>query len=286
MKLKKQRILASVMTIMMATIGMLFPVKAAAAGPSMELKVSNASASSVVLKWNKQSQAKSYQVYRSTKKTSGYKKIASTEKGTFKDENLREQKTYYYKVTARKQGSQKVASNTVSKVKVRGNYKKGTVYGPSMTERQRKQVKNAAAKFVNTKIRPGMGDYEKVEAAHDYLVNRCEYADSSRKNGANSAWGALIYQEAQCSGYSRAFKALCDAMDVKCYYVHATEKAVNPFHQWNIVRVGSRYYHMDVQCNDSSGFRAIYLVSDKTMKKIGLRWNTSQYPRCSKDYEL
>lgn len=285
MKLKRQRLLVSVIAMTVAASGMLFPMKAAAAERPVNLKVSNASASWVVLKWNKQKQTTSYQVYRSTKKTSGYQKIASTEKATFKDKNLREQKTYYYKVAAKKDSDQKLASNIVSKVKVRGDYKKGTVYGPSMTESQRQQVKNAAAKFVNTKIKPGMDDYEKVRVAHDYLVKRCEYADSSRKNGANSAWGALIYKEAQCSGYSRAFKALCDAMGVKCHYVHAAENAVNPFHQWNIVQVGSRYYHMDVQCNDSSGFRAIYLASDKTVKKIGLRWDASQYPKCPKDYD-
>lgn len=286
MKLKKQKLLVSIIAMTVAASGMLFPMKTAAAERSVNLKVSNASASSVVLKWNKPSQTKSYQVYRSTKKTSGYKKIASTGKSTFKDNRLQERKTYYYKVTTKKNNSQKITSNIVSKVKIRGDYKKGTVYGPSMTESQRKQVKNSAAKFVNTKIKSDMDDYEKVEAAHDYLVKQCEYADSSRKNGANSAWGALIYKEAQCSGYSRAFKALCDAMGVKCHYVHATENAVNPFHQWNIVQVGSRYYHIDVQCNDSSGFRAIYLASDKTVKKIGLRWKTSQFPKCPKDYEF
>lgn len=284
MKRKRQRILVSTMAIMLTVTGMLFPVKAAAAGSPLELKVSSATASSVVLKWNKQKRAKSYQIYRSAKKASGYKKIASTGKTTFQDKNLRERKTYYYKVTAEKQDGGQVTSNSVSKVRVKGNYKKGTVYGLSMNGSQRQQVKNAVAKFVNTKIKPGMDEYEKIETAHDYLAKRCEYADSSRKNGANSAWGALIYQEAQCSGYSRAFKALCDAMDVKCYYVHAAEKSINPFHQWNIVRVGSRYYHMDVQCNDSSGFRAIYLASDKMVKDLGLRWDTSQYPKCPKNY--
>lgn len=129
-----------------------------------------------------------------------------------------------------------------------------------------------------------MSDYQKVEIAHDYLVGLCEYADSNRKNGANNAWGALIYREAQCSGYSRAFKALCDEMGVKCYYVHATKNAINPYHQWNIVKVEKKYYHLDVQCNDSSGFRAIYLASDKTVKNIGLRWDVSKFPKCRSDY--
>ncbi len=283
MKQRKWKILANITITTIMAAAMLFPMEAAA-GTSMNLKVANASASSVVLKWSKKKHVKSYRIYRSLKKKSGYRKIAFTRKTVFQDENLRERKTYYYKAVGTKRDGRRICSNPVSKVKVRGNYKAGTVYGPFMTEGQRNQVKNAAAKFVNTRIKANMDDQEKVRIAHDYLVQHCRYADSSRKNGANNAWGALIYKEAQCSGYSRAFKALCDEMDVKCYYVHATENAINPFHQWNIVQVGSRYYHMDVQCNDSSGFRAIYLVSDRTVKNLGLRWDASKYPRCTKDY--
>ena len=54
-------------------------------------------------------------------------------------------------------------------------------------------------------------------------------------DGANTAWGALVYGEAQCSGYARGMKALCDAIGVPCYYVHANKKALNPSHQWNQV---------------------------------------------------
>ncbi len=285
MKLRKRtgRMSASALAIAMAVAIAVFPMQAAA-GASVHLNVTNASASSIVLKWNREKQVKSYHVYRSLKKKSAYQKVAVTQKATFQDRNLRERKKYCYIVVAKLRDGRQVASNRVSKKKVRGNYGAGTVYGPFMTESQRSQVKDAAAKFVNTKIKAAMSDKEKVRIAHDYLVRNCRYADSSRKNGANSAWGALIYKEAQCSGYSRAFKALCDEMGVKCYYVHANEDAVNPFHQWNIVRVGKGYYHIDVQCNDSSGFRAIYLVSDGTVKKLGLRWDTSQYPRCAKDY--
>lgn len=261
-----------------------FPDSAFATERSVVLKVSNASATTVTLKWKRQKRVKSYRIYRSLKRNSGYKMIMSTKKIKFKNEKLEEKRNYYYKVIAEKAGGRRITSNTVSKRKVRGNYGEMTVYGPDMTLKQRIQVKDAVAKFVNTKIRADMSDYEKVETAHDYLVKLCRYAASRSKNGANSAWGALIYREAQCSGYSRAFKALCDAMGIKCYYVHAVEGAVNPYHQWNMVRVGKRYYHIDVQCNDSSGFRAIYLVGDKTVEKIGLRWETGKFPRCREDY--
>lgn len=282
MKRKKRLVSAAVITVLL--FAACLPLHAFAAERPAVLKVSSASASAVILKWSRQKHVKHYAVYRSLNKCFGFKKIAVTGKTKFKNEKLYEQKTYYYKVAAIKESGRRSVSNTVSKAKVRGNYSEGTVYGPQMTLKQRVQVKNAAARFVNTKIRPDMTTYEKVQAAHDYLVKLCRYAPVYNKNGANSAWGALIYREAQCSGYARAFKALCDEMAIKCYYVHATKNAVNPYHQWNIVKVGKRYYHMDVQCNDSSGFRAIYLASDRTVKRIGLRWKTEQFPKCRIDY--
>lgn len=283
MKGRLSLVSAAVTILLLCTA--LLPADAFAAGTAVSLKVSSASASSVVLKWNKQKNVKHYQVYRSLKKDSGFRRIGTTSKTAFKNDKLQERKTYYYKVAAVKKDGRRALSNVVSKRKVRGNYRAGTVYGPDMTLRQRVQVKHAAAKFVNTKIRSNMSTYEKIQAAHDYLVKRCSYAPVYNKNGANCAWGALIYREAQCSGYSRAFKALCDEMGVKCYYVHASKNAINPYHQWNIVKLGKQYYHIDVQCNDSSGFRAIYLASDRTVRKIGLRWKTDRFPKCREDYK-
>lgn len=171
--------------------------------------------------------------------------------------------------------------------KVKGNYKTGSVYGPGSSNAELKKVKAEVKKFLNKYVATNMSDYEKVKIAHDYLAERCSYETSTNWSvtKANTAYGALVKKKAQCSGYARAFKALCDAMDVKCYYVHASSKASNPDHQWNIVKVGKKYYHIDVQCNDSSGFYAVFLNSDKYVKDIlGLRWDTSAYPKCKKNY--
>lgn len=39
-----------------------------------------------------------YQIYKSTKKTSGFKKLASTTKSSYVDKNVKAKKTYYYKI--------------------------------------------------------------------------------------------------------------------------------------------------------------------------------------------
>lgn len=62
--------------------------------------------------------AKKYGIYRSTKKTSGFKKIATTTKTKYINKNLQSKKTYYYKVRGIS-GAYKGAFSTVKQVKVK-----------------------------------------------------------------------------------------------------------------------------------------------------------------------
>ncbi len=52
----------------------------------------------VTLSWKKADGAKKYEIYRSTKKNSGYKKIATTTKKKYEDKKVKKGKCYYYKV--------------------------------------------------------------------------------------------------------------------------------------------------------------------------------------------
>ena len=74
----------------------------------------------VTLKWNKVKGATGYEIYRSTKKGSGYRKIATIKKGskvTYKDNSkLKDNKAYYYKIRA----VQKKYKSSYSKA-VKGN---------------------------------------------------------------------------------------------------------------------------------------------------------------------
>ncbi|MDL2258158.1 transglutaminase domain-containing protein [Eubacteriales bacterium OttesenSCG-928-K08] len=56
-----------------------------------------------------------------------------------------------------------------------------------------------------------------------------------------------MYGEAQCSGYARAMIALLDAVGIECKYVHASKKAINPSHQWVLVKYAGNWYHFDPQ---------------------------------------
>lgn len=253
-----------------------------------ELWVSSAKASSVTLKWDKITNATKYYVYRSERKKSGYKKIAtlSAKKRTYKDSKLKENKTYYYKVQVKRAKGSKLTSNIKTKVKVRGDYKRGSVYGPSLSTKQLNQVKDYVANFVNKYTEPEMDDFIKVFFAHNYICNTVSYEDRGWwVNDANTALGALKYKRAQCSGYARSFKALCDGMGIECKFVHANKNAFNPSHQWNLVKVDKKWYLIDLQLNDNSGGYMVFLWGSDSLNYYAdgiYEYNKKGMPKLSK----
>lgn len=180
--------------------------------------------------------------------------------------------------------SSPVLSNTVGFQG--GEYKPGSVYGPKLNQKELDQVKDVVKKFVEGYITKDMSDYEKVEMAQEFLSQTCSYAPDWSKNHANTAWGALIYHEAQCSGYARAMKALCDGMGVGCYYVHADKSASNPSHQFNIVQVDGNWYVVDPQLNGTTGgYWPAFLVSERAYTSLtGITWDHSGLPDCPSSY--
>ena len=162
-------------------------------------------------------------------------------------------------------------------IEVQGDYSKGTVYGPALSSRERKQLKAAVTEIVNTTISQDMTDREKIIALVNYVYDHCSYADDWSKNRANTAWGLLVYGEAQCSGYARGMVALFDAVGIENRYVHAAkDDPINPSHQWNMVKLDGQWYHLDVQMLDSS-----YNGANKPIVLMGshLSYDESKYPQ-------
>ena len=81
--------------------------------------VKNAKKKKAVLKWKKQSGATGIQVYRSTKKKSGFKKVTTT-KGSavsYTNSKLKKKKTYYYKIRSLSKVNGKTVYSAYSAVK-------------------------------------------------------------------------------------------------------------------------------------------------------------------------
>lgn len=57
-----------------------------------------------------------------------------------------------------------------------------------------------------------------------------------------------------CDGYSRAFKVLCDKLDIPCVlengYAKTGPESEGTFHMWNAVKIDGQWYGVDVTWND------------------------------------
>lgn len=114
----------------------------------------------VKVSFGKVSGAASYDVYRSTKLKSGYKKIGSVRKTSFVDKKAKASKTYYYKVRAKsaEKGCDSKLSTAYAKVKVLG-------------------VPKAKAKA--SKGRKVTVSWKKIKGANGYLV----YTSAKKNKG-------------------------------------------------------------------------------------------------------
>ncbi len=106
-------VLSFFMIITCASIG--FSAQAASLSAPSSIKATGITSSAIKLSWKKAGSPSGYYIYRSTSKSSGYKKVASINKSrtAFISYGLKTGKNYYFKVYAYK-GKTKKASKIVS----------------------------------------------------------------------------------------------------------------------------------------------------------------------------
>lgn len=75
----------------------------------------------------------------------------------------------------------------------KGDYSKGTVYGPSLSSRERKLLKAKVGKIVSACVTEDMTDREKIITLVNYVYDHCSYAPDWSKNRANTAGGLLYH---------------------------------------------------------------------------------------------
>ena len=194
------------------------------------------------------------------------------------------------KIKAKKKGS------AVIKAKV-GNATfsyKVKVYKKKQNERV-KQIKKEEGLKSKKKSK-----LQKIMAAHDWLIRNVKYNYKGYlkrrvPRSSHTAQGALIKKRCVCDGYAKAFKKIMDSIKVPCKVVYGTGHGEG--HAWNMVKVGGKWYHIDVTWDDpiiygsnpegnTTPHYTYFLKSTAYMKKNGHRFRTSRYPKCkSKKYD-
>ncbi len=145
-------------------------------------------------------------------------------------------------------------------------------------------------KTLAKKLAKGCGsDAEKVKAVHDYLVKNTAYDYSNYKAGTipeddYTAAGLLKNKTAVCEGYAKAFLASMKVLGIPCKMVSGKVDGEN--HAWNLVKIGKKWYHIDVTWDDPVPDRKgqigydYFLLSDKEMAADHV-WTRSGYPKCN-----
>lgn len=114
--------------------------------------------------------------------------------------------------------------------------------------------------------------YTQVKAAHDLLAARNIYAegelDDNSKSLSHTAYSALVENSGAspvCDGYSKAFKVLCDRLEIPCVL------AVSENHMWNNVKMDDgEWYNLDLTWDDAGDevSHTYFLIGSQT--KAGL----------------
>lgn len=126
----------------------------------------------------------------------------------------------------------------------------------------RKQQKTAQQKYTkelnkivkNAKKKKKVQD--RIKSVNSQMCKRISYSNKS-KNSYN-AYGAIVERKAVCMGYALAFKAAMDKMKIPCKY----GKNLREDHLWNKVKVGKKWYVVDVTWNDATKKNS-YLLTKK-----------------------
>jgi hypothetical protein len=143
-------------------------------------------------------------------------------------------------------------------------------------------------------IIPGMSDYDKEKALHDYIINNAEYDYDNFLKGtipasSYTAYGVLILGRGVCQGYAEAMHLLCREAGLESLIVKGSSIYKGKWydHAWNMLKLEGQYYHVDVCWDDviateGHGIRSYsyFNLNDQDMSQDH-SWNRQQYPVCN-----
>lgn len=158
----------------------------------------------------------------------------------------------------------------------------------SLDEKQT-EIYNKAISTLDDLITPGMSDYEKELAIHDFIV-QCASYDEAHLNAlgiglpnSDNPYGCLINGKAICSGYSTTFQLFMDMLEIPCKTIYAADFEGDD-HSWNIVQIGGSWYYVDVCWDDpipdfdNRPIRHKYFNVSKDYMKTKHVWDDSELP--------
>ena len=104
-------------------------------------------------------------------------------------------------------------------------------------------------KAVLDKVKVSGTAYEKVKKLNDWLIDHATYDEKYAYN--SEPYGVVAGHKAICVGYSQTFQYLCSVNGIQCQCVIGKDIYTYVPHMWNAVKIGIKWYVVDVTNNDS-----------------------------------
>ncbi len=102
--------------------------------------------------------------------------------------------------------------------------------------------------IVSHYVRPGMSDRQKALVLHNWLTTNCHY-DESLENHSEKIM--LTQGYGVCEAYSYAYYELLKEAGIPVGVFDGDSRpAGNTGHEWNVVRIDGKWYHVDVTWDD------------------------------------
>lgn len=106
-------------------------------------------------------------------------------------------------------------------------------------------------------VRPAedLTEQEKERYVHDFICRNVRY-DKLKKPYSHEIIGPLGQGVGVCEGIAKTVKILCDALGIWCIIAVSEanpEKKIKYRHAWNVVRIGGRFYQLDVTFDNTLG---------------------------------
>ncbi len=132
-------------------------------------------------------------------------------------------------------------SNYVKSVKI--------LYGRSAADVPQTEFESRA-EAVLEEARSLDSDYEQLKYVHDWIVDNTEYSKTNALY-ESEADGPIVSGKALCEGYSKAFMYFAQSLGFPCICSVGTANLEE--HMWNMVKVGGKWYNVDVTWDDPKG---------------------------------
>ena len=130
--------------------------------------------------------------------------------------------------------------------------------------------------------------YDTIKAVHSYFVRNFRYAYNHMNDSRyNSGASVFLYRESVCEGFALAYAIVLNRMGIPCGIVMGKSNLNGQLcdHAWNIVKLGTNFYHVDVtwdicskEKSDQNCFD--YLLLDDHLAQLDHHWNDRTLPPC------